>query len=55
MEEKGVVGPFEGSKPRAVLLTREQWEAMKGGGAGTPLPSLPEEDEDDGGVPEDIE
>ena len=28
MEEQGVVGPFEGSKPRAVLLTREQWEAM---------------------------
>jgi S-DNA-T family DNA segregation ATPase FtsK/SpoIIIE len=25
MEAKGYVGPFEGSKPRAVLITREQW------------------------------
>ena len=25
MEEMGVVGPFEGSKPRQVLITKEQW------------------------------
>ena len=25
MEEIGVVGPFEGSKPRQILMTREQW------------------------------
>ena len=25
MEQKGVVGPFEGSKPRRVLVTRAQW------------------------------
>ena len=31
MEEKGIVGPFQGSKPRAILVTKEQWEAMKGG------------------------
>ena len=30
MEEKGIVGPFQGSKPRAILLTKEQWQAMKG-------------------------
>ena len=30
MEEKGIVGPFQGSKPRAILITKEQWEAMKG-------------------------
>jgi len=32
MEEKGIVGPFQGSKPRAILVTKEQWEAQKGGG-----------------------
>ena len=29
MEEKGIVGPFQGSKPRTILVTREQWEAMR--------------------------
>ncbi len=29
MEELGVVGPFEGSKPRQILLTREQWQEMQ--------------------------
>ncbi len=29
MEEKGVVGPFEGSKPRQVLITKEQWQEMR--------------------------
>ncbi|GIM47863.1 DNA translocase FtsK [Collibacillus ludicampi] len=28
MEERGYVGPFEGSRPREVLLTKEQWNAM---------------------------
>ena len=31
MEEKGIVGPFQGSKPRAILVTREQWEQMCSG------------------------
>ena len=31
MEEKGIVGPFQGSKPRAILVTKEQWEAMRAG------------------------
>ena len=31
MEEKGIVGPFQGSKPRSILVTKEQWEAMKNG------------------------
>jgi len=30
MELQGLVGPFEGSKPREVLIEREQWEQMKG-------------------------
>ncbi len=33
LEEKGIVGPFEGSKPRQLLITREQWERMKDGSA----------------------
>ena len=28
MEEKGIVGPFQGSKPRDILITKEQWDAM---------------------------
>ncbi len=32
MEEKGIVGPFVGSKPRAILVTKEQWNAMRSGG-----------------------
>ena len=31
MEEKGIVGPFQGSKPRDILITKEQWEAMRSG------------------------
>ena len=31
MEEKGIVGPFVGSKPREILITKEQWQAMKSG------------------------
>ena len=29
MEEKGVVGPFEGSKPRQLLITKDQWQEMQ--------------------------
>lgn len=37
MEEKGIVGPSQGSKPRSILVTKEQWVVMRGG---TPLPSF---------------
>lgn len=29
MQEKGYVGPFEGSKPRKVLITQQQWAEYK--------------------------
>ena len=31
MEERGIVGPFEGSKPRQLLITRAQWQEMQMG------------------------
>lgn len=29
MEERGIVGEFEGSKPRKILITRDEWNEMK--------------------------
>ncbi len=29
LSEKGIVGPFEGSKPRKVLITKDQWYEMQ--------------------------
>ena len=33
MEEKGIVGPFQGSKPREILITKEQWQMRRSGEA----------------------
>ncbi|MBR4109090.1 MAG: DNA translocase FtsK [Oscillospiraceae bacterium] len=30
MEEMGIVGPFQGSIPREILITKQQWDAMRG-------------------------
>lgn len=52
MEEKGIVGPFVGSKPRQILITKEQWEQMK---SGQTIISEPEAEEPiDEPVPEEI-
>ena len=53
MEEKGVVGPFEGSKPRQVLITKEQWQEMqyKQGMVDTAPDALPVSEP----VPEELE
>ena len=32
MEQRGIVGPFEGSKPRQLLITKAQWQEMQLGG-----------------------
>ena len=29
MEELGIIGPFEGSNPRQVLITKQQWQEMQ--------------------------
>lgn len=50
MEEKGIVGPFQGSKPRAILVTKEQWAAMKGGD-----PQMNLDDLEDAAVPEELD
>lgn len=52
MEEKGIVGPFQGSKPRSILITKEQWEAQKNGGASSGYDDF---DGDDYGVPEELD
>lgn len=49
MEERGIVGPFEGSKPRQLLITRAQWQEMQMGAASTEStgdeePPFPEEE-----------
>ena len=47
MEEKGIVGPFEGSKPRALLITKEEWQERKMGSApAAEEPPFPLEGED---------
>ncbi len=50
MEEKGIVGPFQGSKPRNILITKEQWEQMKSQGT----TQLSMDDLEDTAVPEDL-
>ena len=51
MEEKGIVGPFQGSKPRSILVTKEQWEAMK---SGQPAQMGFDDLEEDTGIPDEL-
>ena len=46
MEEMGVVGPFVGSKPRQILITKEQWDQMKLGQTIVTQPAEPVPEED---------
>ena len=47
MEEKGIVGPFQGSKPRDILITKEQWDAMRGQSAQMAFDDIEELEPDD--------
>ena len=50
MEEKGIVGPFQGSKPRTILVTKEQWQAMRSG-----QPTQMDFDDLDSAAPEELD
>ena len=41
MEERGYVGPFEGSKPRQLLITREKWQELQMAKGAAPEPARP--------------
>lgn len=43
MEEMGVVGPFEGSKPRQILITKQQWQEMQTVQGTAPIERLDEQ------------
>ena len=41
MEERGYVGPFEGSKPRQLLITKEKWQELQMAKGAAPEPARP--------------
>ncbi|MBR4157359.1 MAG: DNA translocase FtsK [Oscillospiraceae bacterium] len=47
MEEMGIVGPFEGSKPRQLLITKEQWQEMQMASGGEVPQEIPGQFEPD--------
>lgn len=59
LEEKGIVGPSEGAKPRAVLITKQQWYEMQaladGAGSAPNIDDIFEDDDDYAGSDDDFE
>ena len=43
MEDLGVIGPFEGSKPRQLLITRQQWQEMQFVNGTAPIETIPDD------------
>ena len=43
LEEVGVVGPYEGSKPRQILLTKQQWQEMQYSQGTAPVDTIAQE------------
>ena len=56
MEMRGIVGPFEGSKPRQLLITREKWEEikMRGGLGAMSAAAMAEQEAEEPPVEEEI-
>jgi len=57
LEEKGIVGPSEGAKPRAVLISKQQWYEMQALADGAGAPSIDDvfaDDEDYSGSDDDF-
>ncbi|MCL2562518.1 MAG: DNA translocase FtsK [Oscillospiraceae bacterium] len=60
LEEAGIVGPHMGSKPRQVLISRAEWQAMQAGGEAPPVADsvfadIPKDDFSDHGAEEEYE
>ena len=59
LEEKGIVGPSEGAKPRAVLITKQQWYEMQaladGAGEAPNIDDVFADDDDYAGAEDDFE
>lgn len=58
LEEKGIVGPSEGAKPRQVLLTKQQWYEMQALADGAGAPNIDDvfaDDDDFAGAEDDFE
>ena len=57
LEEKGIVGPSEGAKPRAVLISKQQWYEMQALADGAGAPSIDDvfaDDDDYSGSDDDF-
>ena len=46
MEERGIIGPYEGAKPRKVLISKQQWYEMNALAQGGADKSYDENEED---------
>ncbi len=59
LEEKGIVGPSEGAKPRAVLITKQQWYEMQaladGAGEAPNIDDVFADDDDFAGAEDDFD
>ena len=57
LEEKGIVGPSEGAKPRAVLISKQQWYEMQALGDDAGVPDIDDvfaDDDDFAGSDDDF-